>query len=127
VAWKPWTVVAAGAVIGGAGGVLHALSARGFSAYDNRFAQLPCARTAGCTDAEVGPALRSQLQRATREQQFAVAGYVAGGSLIAAGAVLVYLNRPGLREQAPRAPAARVAVLPSASSDALGFVVAGSY
>ncbi len=117
-AWKPWAAVVGGVVIGGAGGVLHALSARDFTGYDNKFAQLPCASATGCTPEEVGSGLTGQLRRARREQQVAVGGYIAGGALLAVGTVLVYLNRPRLHEQAPR-----VAVVPAVSSDTLGIVI----
>jgi hypothetical protein len=117
-AWKPWAVVASGVVVGAAGGVLHALAARNFTAYDNQFGQLPCASFPGCQPGEVGPELTGQLRRARREQQFAVGGYIAGGALLAVGTALVYLNRPRLREQAPR-----IAIVPAVSSDLLGFLV----
>lgn len=121
-AWKPWAVVGAGVAIAGAGGVLHALSARNFSAYDDGFRKLSCAST-GCSDAAVrmmDPHLPVLLDRGHLEQRLAVAGYVAGGALIATGAVLAYLNRPHLMEQgSASAPAVALVV----STDAIGVVV----
>ena len=126
--WKPWLAVGAGVTVVAAGGVLHALSSRGFNAYDDAFQQQPCARAHGCTSAEIGPALSDRLSSARREQQIAVAGYTAGGALLVAGAVLLYLNRPQLAEQAtPSSPVKTVAVTPAISADMVGVVVSVSH
>jgi hypothetical protein len=121
-AWKPWVVVGSGAVIAASAGVLHALSARNFSAYDDGFRRLPCA-SAGCSDDAVramNPRLPALLSRAQLEQRLAIGGYVAGGALIAAGAALAYLNRPHLVEQGSEAaPAVAVVV----SGNVIGIVV----
>jgi hypothetical protein len=121
-AWKPWAVVGAGVAIAGASGVLHALSARNFSAYDDGFRKLSCA-SMGCSDETVrtmNPHLPVLLSRAQLEQRLAVGGYVAGGVLIATGAALVYFNRPHLVEQgSASAPVVALVV----SADAVGVLV----
>jgi len=122
--WKPWAVVAAGATVAISSGVIHTLSARNFSDYDKQFQQLSCATTTGCRPGDIPPALSGQLSRATREQQLAVGGYVAGGAVIGASVVLLYLNRPRLIEQHPTSVATReVAVAPLVSADVLGILV----
>jgi tetratricopeptide (TPR) repeat protein len=122
--WKPWSVVAAGGVVAAAGGVLHALSSRNFSAYDSKFLQLDCAKAAGCTQTDIGPELNAQLRLANRQQKIAVGGYIAGGSVIAAGVVLLYLNRPRLLEQGPsNSPARSMAVIPAVSRNTIGILV----
>jgi hypothetical protein len=122
--WKPWAVVATGAAVMISAGVLHTLSARNFSDYDKQFQQLSCATTTGCRPGAIPPALSDQLNRATREQQLAVGGYIAGGSVIATGVVLLYLNRPGLIEQHPMTIATRdLVVVPVVSADMLGILV----
>lgn len=117
--WKPWAVVGAGTAIAVVAGALHAASHRNFQSYDDDFTRLSCAR-AGCTPAEVGPALNDRLRSATREQQIAVTGYAIGGAAIAAGAVLLYLNRSQLPEQST---SRRASVFPSLSPGALGVVL----
>ncbi len=122
--WKPWAVVATGSAVMISAGVLHTLSARNFSDYDKQFQQLSCATTTGCRPDVIPPALSGQLTRATREQQLAVGGYIAGGSVIATGIVLLYLNRPRLIEQRPTSITTRdVAVVPMVSTDMLGILV----
>ncbi|HEX8109546.1 MAG TPA: hypothetical protein VF516_17565, partial [Kofleriaceae bacterium] len=86
--WKPWAVVAAGAGVAAASGVLHGFSAHNFSAFDSDFAKLSCAAM-GCKQDQIDPQLSSRLSRAQQEQRIAVGGYIAGGALLAAGAVLV--------------------------------------
>jgi hypothetical protein len=125
--WKPWTVVAAGVAVTAAAGVVHALAARNFDRYDQEFLRLPCAtmqdpKEPGCPEDALPRALRDRLQRATRQQQFAVAGYAVGGAALAAGAVLVYLNRPRLLERSAE-PTGAVSVIPTLSPDAAGLVL----
>lgn len=124
--WKPWAVVGAGVGIAAAGGVLHVLSAHDFNAYDSGFLKLSCA-SMGCTEQQIDqgdPHLSSRLNRARLEQKIAVGGYIAGGAMIAAGAVLLYLNRPHLMEQEDTGSrAAGVAVVPVVSADMLGALV----
>jgi tetratricopeptide (TPR) repeat protein len=129
-AWKPWIVVAAGGAVAAAGGVLHGLSARDFNGYDAGFLKLECAApsetrsTPGCTEEQIRPDLRDQLNLARREQSIAVGAYVVGGASIAVGVVLLYLNRPRLIEQAPARLSARsVLIVPTVSVDMLGIRV----
>ncbi len=123
-AWKPWAVVASGGAVAVAAGVFHTLSARNFSDYDKQFRQLLCANTTGCAPSDISPSLSTQLSRATREQQIAIGGYIAGGSVLAAGIWLVYLNRPHLAEQQTPGIAARnVTVTPMVSADSFGIVM----
>ena len=122
-AWKPWAVVAAGGVVAAAGAGVHALSARSFSDYDKKFQLLPCATghdgaPAGCSSAQIGASLNKQLDHANREQQIAIGAYIGGGALVAAGVVLLYLNRPRLVEQSPG-----VAIAPMIAPDLLGLTV----
>ncbi len=124
--WKPWAVVAAGAGVAAASVVLHGVSAHDFSAFDAGFAKLMCAPT-GCTQQQIDqldPHLSSQLSRARLEQRIAVGGYIAGGAMVAAGAALVYLNRPRLMEREDATSGASgLAMVPVVSSDMLGVLV----
>ncbi len=128
--WKPWAIVGTGAAIAVAGGVLHGLAARGFRAYDGEFLKLSCAMT-GCTDQAIDaerPGLRDELRRARMEQKLAVGGYIAGGTALVAGAVLVFLNRPRVAEQEEEGPrGGGIAVAPVLSADSLGVLVTVSH
>lgn len=126
--WKPWTVVAAGAAVVASSGILHVLSFRNFHDYDQKFQGLGCAISPGCTEEEIGPKLNAQLGLATREQKLAVGGYIVGGSVITAGVVLMYLNRPRLLEQgAARLSAGDVVIAPIVLTDMLGILARTSY
>lgn len=128
--WKPWVVVAGGIAIAAAGGVVHGISARDFRGYDSGFSKLTCAKT-GCMDQDIddmNPLLTPLLNRARLEQRIAVSGYAVGGSLIAAGTVLVYLNRPRLIEQGvTNSPVTGVAIIPTISVDVFGILVNINY
>jgi len=129
--WKPWAVLAVGAAVTAGSGGLHALSARNFQAYDKRFHNLPCAvkvNVHGCNKDEIDPALNAQLNRALFQQKIALAGYIAGGSLVAAGIAFVYLNRPRLAEQgASMSAGMRAIIAPVVSVDMIGALVTVSY
>jgi tetratricopeptide (TPR) repeat protein len=120
--WKPWAVVGTGVAVAAAAGVVHGLSAHDFSSFDSGFAKLPCAAM-GCKQDQIDAQLNARLNRARLEQRIAVGGYLAGGALIAAGAVLVYMNRPHLMEREDANPGGGVAVVPVVSSDMLGVAV----
>jgi hypothetical protein len=126
--WKPWAVVGVGAAIAAISGGVHAFSSRNFNAYDKAFLDLPCANSGGCTDQQIRPDLNAQLSRAKQEQKIAIGGYIAGGAIAAAGAVLLYLNRPHLLEQGTAdSPSINVAVVPTISVDMLGVLVTVSH
>lgn len=122
--WKPWAVVAAGGAIAIAGGVIHALSYKNFKDFDNGVSRLPCATAGGCTAQQIGPALGDQLSAANRDQKIAAGAYIAGGTVVAAGVLLLYLNRPRLAEDdGAHAPTGSVAIVPAISPDAIGAVI----
>jgi tetratricopeptide (TPR) repeat protein len=124
--WKPWVVVGVGAAVAAASGVLHGVSAHDFSLYDSGFVKLPCA-VKGCTQQQIDegdPQLGKRLNRARNEQRIAVGGYLAGGAIIAAGAALVYFNRPRLMEREDATSGGPgVALVPVVSSDTVGVLV----
>lgn len=123
--WKPWVVVGAGVAVAGAAGVLQALSSRDFNNYDSRFGKLACSAM-GCTEQQIAqddPTLTKLLDHARLEKRLAIGGYIAGGAAIAAGAVLVYLNRPHLLTEDVNQNAAGIAVVPVVSPDTIGIQV----
>jgi hypothetical protein len=133
--WKPWLAVAVGGGLAVIGGGLHALSSRTFNSYDEAFVQLSCAKgqdlmmpdsmtVPGCAKEQVPPHLEARLKLARREQYSAVGSYIAGGSLLAAGVVLLYMNRPRISErETASSSAGRVTLAPAVSRDMLGVLV----
>jgi hypothetical protein len=122
--WKPWLVVGTGIAVAAAAGVVHGFSAHDFNTFDAGFAKLGCAAT-GCSQQQIDqgdPHLSSRLNRARLEQRIAVGGYIAGGAIIAAGAVLVYMNRPHLMERDDTSSGG-VTVVPVLSSGMTGVAV----
>ena len=89
-AWKPWAVVGAGAFVLAAGSGLHAQGNSSFQDYDQKF---DAACPDGCTDEE-NRALADQRGSAERMQQIAMTSYIVGGTAVAAGLMLVFVNRP---------------------------------
>jgi hypothetical protein len=86
--WVPWTLVGAGAAIGGIGGILHWRAAVDMERFDRDVASK-------CPDSE--PCQRSMTQlwlmnRARWEQRTAVAAYTAASGAVMAGLILVWIN-----------------------------------
>jgi tetratricopeptide (TPR) repeat protein len=90
--WKPWAVIGAGAIIATAGGYFDWRSSSSFARYDRSVGDL-CPGNAGCDPGPIPDALSERQERAETEQWIARGIYLASGTAMAAGAVLVYLNR----------------------------------
>ncbi len=91
--WIPYSVLGAGVVLGGVGALLHTSAKGGFSDYDQAIED--CANadpTHGCSDPD--PATFALKSDAESKQTLAAAMYTVGGLTVAAGVVLVVLNRP---------------------------------
>jgi tetratricopeptide (TPR) repeat protein len=125
--WKPWAVFGSGVAIAAASGALHALSAHNFNSYDSQFVNLPCAAMHGCMDQQLHPHMPTLLSHAHLEQDIAVGGYIVGGSLLAAGAVLLYLNRPHVAEQRPGTSSdTGITIIPGISTNTFTVLVSVS-
>ncbi len=100
--WKPYAVVAGGAVVAGLGGALYAWAAHDYDSYDDLVRQA-CPR--GCNAAQLAalPDLRAVEDSADRKQTVATVLLVTGGTTVAVGAVLVYLNLPRAVRRRPLA------------------------
>lgn len=121
--WKPWAVVGGGTAVALAGGVLHWRSSANFNGFDKDFNQ-NCQST-GCRDSEI-PGLIDRLDRANFQQNTAVISYAVGGTVVAAGLVLLYLNRPQVfrKDLDELEGTDRISILPTVSPGAAG-VTAG--
>jgi tetratricopeptide (TPR) repeat protein len=131
--WKPWLVVAVGGAVAAAGGVLHRSASGNFDRFDRRVEQR-------CTVPEPGlppgcpkddPALRELdpiLSRAERQRKIVMGSYIAGGSLITAGVLLLYLNRTRLETRGfSDQLAGTVGVIPLVSERTLGVQMTLGY
>lgn len=83
--WVPWSVVGAGVVVGGAGALLHMQAANDFKNFDQGVTQC-----GGCFPPS---SLAGKKSQGDTFQSIAIGSYVAGGAILATGAVLLYMNR----------------------------------
>lgn len=86
--WVPWAVFGAGFAVAGIGGLVELQADSDFNAYDRAVAR-ECAPTR-CPPGTPDPGL---LDSARLENRIAIATIAAGAATVAAGAVLLYLNR----------------------------------
>lgn len=114
--WIPWTVVGLGVATGSFGLAIHSEAGDSFRSFDRTFAN-QCA--AGCYDGNAAP-LMDQLHGARLQQQIAVGSYIAGSAILAAGVVMVYLNRPRLERIDPYE---RIAVTPYLAPGSAGLIM----
>ena len=123
--WKPWTIVAGGGILVAASGWVHGLAYRNFQTFDESFQRLNCwVESHACMSEQFSSGMKDLVTHARRQQTIAVGGYLIGGSLIAAGATLLYLNRSRPTEQMSSKMAYRsVAVVPTLSDGLLGVLL----
>lgn len=112
-AWKPWSVVAIGVAGLAAGAVLErqAFVYRDAAVADLRKAcnqQIPCF-----------PAPAPDNDRARTDSRRAFAAFAVGGTAVAIGAVLVWLNQP--RARIPEVPASSFELVPTVSPGGAGI------
>lgn len=93
--WKPWTVVASGAVALGVSGFLDWNSSQQFADYDSQLLEL-CPAPDGCPMDEIPIGLSNTLSSARSQQWGARISYGVAGIALATGAVLLYLNQERL-------------------------------
>jgi len=90
--WKPWTVVIAGMVVGGVGGILQWQASGTMKDYERAIAR-ECADT-GCAPEDLAGTPTAALEdRALLENKIAIGMMAAGGAVVVTGAVLVFMNR----------------------------------
>lgn len=112
-AWKPWSVVAVGVAGLAAGAVLErqAFVYRDAAVADLRNAcnqQIPCF-----------PAPAPDNDRARTDSRRAFAAFAVGGTAVAIGAMLVWLNQP--RARVPEVPASSFELVPTVSPGGAGI------
>ena len=117
-AWKPWSLVGSGAVLSATGALLHWRAQRGFRSFDEQFDR-NCVAT-GCPDASIAASLDGQLVTARWQQRSAYIAYGLGGTAVAVGSILTYLNRARLVTSSEAADEAALVIVPVATERATG-------
>lgn len=115
-AWIPWSVVGIGVATGAFGLAIHSQAGDSFRSFDRMVAET-C--PAGCLDGNPESPV-DQLQKARWQQRIAVGAYAVSSAIVAAGAVMVYLNWPRLERIDPNA---RVTVTPYIAPGSAGLVM----
>jgi hypothetical protein len=87
----PWSVLAGGIAIAGAGGIMHWQASENFSAYDKGVNQCSMMGTSGGCNPDAG--LAGKKSTGESLQVAAIASYAIGGAAIAVGGTLLFLNR----------------------------------
>ncbi|MDY7227291.1 hypothetical protein [Hyalangium rubrum] len=85
--WKPWSVVGAGVLMAGGGGLLHLQARNNYRAFDQR------ASRCGPEGCDADPTLAGKIRRGDNFQKLAIGSYALAGATAVTGAVLVLLNR----------------------------------
>ncbi len=112
--WLPWTALATGVAVAAGGGYLHAGARGDFKSYDQSI--IDCG---GCVP---GSDIAETLQRGRTRQGVAIGSYALGGGIIAAGAALLYFNKPELVQlTAEELENSRVSVTPLLGRDGGGI------
>ena len=152
--WRPWAVFGAGIVAAGIGAALHVKGRQSISDYDSALNRanttLGTGEGIGGDKYEVGGTssgviitseLNNTRSSGERNQKIAMVMYGIGGAAVAAGGVLLYMNRlrPYVPESSPVSPVARkeadekssddtsapkVTVLPLVSPESAGVMAA---
>src|SRR5690606_29908270 len=102
------------------GGVLHWRAQADFDEFDRRVGQ-ECPR--GCPQGELSADTLGVESRARWENRIAGAMFIAGGAVVATGAVMIVLNRPTQRDER----AFEVSVTPMVTPDATGVNARASF
>lgn len=88
--WMPYAVLGAGVAIGGVGGLLQLSAKASYDDYDAEIARCNDSSASGC---EITPRITDLKDAGDRKRTLGYVGYGVAGAALAAGAVLLYLNR----------------------------------
>lgn len=128
--WVPYSVLGAGVVLGGVGALLHTSAKTSFDEYDQAITD--CSQdddtsggTGGCQQLPSGVA--DMKSSAESKQTMAITAYAVGGVAIAAGVVLVILNRPKTYRIDPTKGQSDLAITPVLGREQAGFAVTGTF
>ncbi|MBT8492506.1 MAG: tetratricopeptide repeat protein [Deltaproteobacteria bacterium] len=113
-AWVPWTVLGAGAVVAGLGGVFQLQSSSNANEYEDEIAR-QCPN--GCLPSEIPESTKDLEDRSELQNVLGVSMLATGGAILVGGIVLVILNQPRRVEVQPDG---RLAVQPMVGRDTVG-------
>jgi tetratricopeptide (TPR) repeat protein len=113
-AWIPWASLGVGAAVLGVGGYVQQQASDELAAFDDDFNRR-CPR--GCTEIEA-PGYEARLAGIGRDQAVARGLYIAGGTMVIAGAALLYVNRERVER---RADDGALSIMPTAGPGSLGM------
>lgn len=117
-------MLGAGVAVASIGGLLHWSGRVGIQEFDRDFTE-ECGGM-GCFDGEDGsPSAR--LDRAVRNQRLGVTGYILGGTVIAAGLTLIYLNREQKERHNRTDDSLRLSITPMLAPDGGGVAASASF
>jgi hypothetical protein len=127
--WKPWAVAGAGAAVALLGGALQWSAGREVGAFERGLGDLGCSgenpadgsMRGDCETVELGGADAAPWRSATWQQRAAVTAYAVGGAVVAAGAVLLVLNRGQAVREYVEQPQAWFMVAPGQAGVAARF------
>jgi len=120
--WKPWAVLASGIAVAGLAGLSQRASLNARDEYEAEIART-CA--GGCDPATLPPAVTDLKSQARTWNRLAIAGFVVGGTITTAAAVLLYLNRE--RRIEVNESGRRVSVSPMLTPTVSGVAVVGAF
>jgi hypothetical protein len=111
--WKPWAVVSSGVAVVAVGALLER---QAFAHRDDAAKALAvrCPTTLGCEPMS----LLDVYDRAVTENQLAIGAFVAGGTAVAVGLALAWLNQP--RAHRAEAPTSPIELIPTVSPGRAG-------
>lgn len=117
--WQPWVVVGGGAVVAAIGGIIHLSAKNGFADFDDGIK--------ACNGCVPDSSLTDTKSSAETKQAIAFVGYALGSATMAAGLVLVYMNRskPYRIDVAERS--VDVAITPLVGNDTQGISATFSF
>src|SRR5215217_487098 len=112
-AWVPWTVLGAGLVMGGGGGLMHRKANEAFRDFDSRITP---------TGSPLTRDLAGLRRTGSRFQAGAVGAYSQGGAAVMTGTVLLYLNRQRAYRLNPDELGPSMVIAPVVDSESKGVV-----
>lgn len=120
--WKPWAVLGGGALVAAAGIPLQVRASSNMDRFRQRANEL-----CGTESCELPASLRDLESRAELQNRVAITAFAVGAAGIAAGAVLLYVNRERTIVREVEAPPDRALSVVPLGPDAPGLGLAGRF
>lgn len=118
-AWKPWSLAGSGVAVAAVGGLWHWRAKAKFDEFDND--DFPKVCPGGCTGHD------GKLRRGRWLQRIGVSHYAIGGTALATGLIVAFINRPRKERVNRDDESVRIFVQPTLSPEGPGASVGGSW